>query len=339
MTPGARESTGDAALPGRVRRRPSESNQLLRPSGGLVVALALLLLVGIAVAPQAPAAITSAITEGVALVYFNWKLDVVQPPLVSPADHCSSESPCWLSTSAALTVANAPKSSESHKLLVRYTAGKGGSGACPEAEGQDRRIVNHDQSSLITDALLFVLWMIDPACYDFYYVRDQQVVVVHPPSDWSAPRIPKFQAEGGAGHDDDAWLPPGVRREELGMLYRRNALRLLVVARVAHRLAFEHAQGALPDAEVVRGEPVWYLMPAVHTPVRQAIAVLGDAELLARFDELIVGLCICEVMRGATSCGASHLVQGVAAAVWCVPGCMDGCGWMREFLRKVQSRK
>ena len=80
-------------------------------------ALALLLLVGIAVAPQAPTAITSAITEGTALVHFNWKLDVVQPPLVSPADHCSSGSPCWLSTSAALTMANAPKSSEWQKLL------------------------------------------------------------------------------------------------------------------------------------------------------------------------------------------------------------------------------
>ena len=35
MTLEARESTGDAALPGRVRRRPSECNQWLRPSGGL----------------------------------------------------------------------------------------------------------------------------------------------------------------------------------------------------------------------------------------------------------------------------------------------------------------
>ena len=51
------------------------------------------------------------------------------------------------------------------------------------------------------------------------------------------------------------------------------------------RLAFEHAPGALLNAEVVEGEPVWRLKPALHTPVRQAIAELSDAELLARFDE------------------------------------------------------
>ena len=152
-------------------------------------------------------------------------LDVVQCALVVPEGRCSDVMPYWLSTKAKLNFANAPLSVKSNLVISYFSGGPDVPPlACPRADQQtDDFLDSANGVYLFKDPILFVLWMIDPTCYDFYYVKDGQIVVVPPPSGASSPRVP-VQGDREA---DDAYLPKGIKRKDLGMLLRREALQLL----------------------------------------------------------------------------------------------------------------
>lgn len=172
-------------------------------------------------------------------------LDVVQCSLVIPESRCSAAAPYWLSAKTQLAFANAPLSVKSNLVISFFSGGDAGPQACSTADSQSDNFLDTSNGVyLLTKSILFVLWMVDPTCYDFYYIREGRVVVVPPPSGVLAARVPLQGDRGG----DDSYLPAGVKRKDLGILYRREALQLLMLSRVAGRLAHEHALGA-------RGEP------------------------------------------------------------------------------------
>jgi hypothetical protein len=89
-------------------------------------------------------------------------------------------------------MANAPESIGSHQLLKALSAnGPPGPDACPKAVASQARLwALHDYKQLIAEELLFVLWMVDPESFAFYYVVGEQIAIVLPPSDPTLDRVP-----------------------------------------------------------------------------------------------------------------------------------------------------
>ena len=174
----------------------------------------------------------TAIAGGTKLVSYGQVLGPVSYEVLLP-EHRTAQLPLWLAADDRLTMANAPESIGSHKLLKALSAnGPPGPDACPKAVASQAKLwALHHYKQLIAEELLFALWMVDPESFAFYYIVGEQIAIVLPPSDPTRDRVPS-----------PASLPPGVDKTQLGMLYRRSGLQLLAVSRVAHRLAHEWEQ-------------------------------------------------------------------------------------------------
>ena len=64
---------------------------------------------------------------------------------------------------------------------------------------------------LVLDSLLYVMWMIDPACYTFYYITAGKIRLFHPPPRDYEQRIPRERRAGGTPPWDPSpcrWDPP-----------------------------------------------------------------------------------------------------------------------------------
>ena len=239
------------------------------------VIFALALVAGGVYGPKVTAGIAASISDGLRIKDGTDVLDIV--PLAALAareqNFCSRESPCWMAAAGSLA-SGLFASVKSNAILRRYAGGKS-EGSCPPADGQ-RTVVQHPDysaTSLVTDSLLFALWMVDPTSYFFYYIADGKVECLDPPPAHDDNRLPiesskVAKATRAAAISRGAALTEGVKRTHLGMGWRRVGLQLTLVTRVAHRLAHEHENGWLPDAVVTPDGPAWCLAPAVRQPVR-----------------------------------------------------------------------
>ena len=234
-----------ARAPGSTRAQPSATGsiersssvkRLHRPSAVLWLSLAVFLNVqDVECASWKPAKLRSAISTGTALLDFSNCLDLAPPALLIPDDHCSESSPCWIATTTRLAMAGAPASVESNALLKTYGVnGKGGPLALPP-DRVEKSLVYQNYPDLISDSILFVLWMIDPESYDFYYVREGRIIVVRPASVASANRVP-FSSASSHGGPDDVYLPAGVARTDLGASVQTALKIALVIMHIPNRM-------------------------------------------------------------------------------------------------------
>jgi hypothetical protein len=215
-----------------------------RPAAATLRALKICFLLSSAVSavrPRAPKvsfkAVCTAAQAGAQLENAEGVLDVASQSMVVGAT-CSTAEPCWATAGTELLGVQADdgarlSSVRSSHLLKRCS----------------KPLSNHNHPQLIRAGLLDALWRLDPDSYFYAHVQEGKLRAL--PLELSVD--PALRIPAGAGAVTAGWLPNGVTRGDLVLVWRRSGLRLLVVHSRRTRGAARHTptrQGRCP-----RGTP------------------------------------------------------------------------------------
>lgn len=139
------------------------------------------------VGPAVPLKIIGAIANGEDVIDTSTRRMGIAPPtaLAETTPYCSLASPCWLGAKEKLEGLDGGTqlaTIDSIKLLRYYTSGKGTEAMCPADEKQSNNVAHFKRGydNLISDSLLFALWMVDPWSHAFWYSRDGRIYIVPP---------------------------------------------------------------------------------------------------------------------------------------------------------------
>ena len=179
---------------------------------------------------------------------------------------CSMAEPCWVAAGAELLGVQAEDgdrllSVRSGHLLKRCS----------------KPLSNHNHPRLVSAGMLDALWRMDPDSYFYAHVQEGKLRALPPELSVD----PALRIPAGAGAVTVGWLPNGVTRGGLVLVWRRSGLRLLCGG-VAH--ALEAQLGTLDVAET-GAVTTWHgLDVGVHAGVRRAVEAALTAAWLAIFD-------------------------------------------------------
>ena len=168
-----------------------------QPRRATAVLGVLLALLRCVIGPAVPAPLTAAIVNGQNFRDSSTRIIGIAPlaAVAAETSHCSSASPCWLCASEKIEVLDGGAqlaSIDSIKLLGYYTSGKGSESMCPADESQKNKVAHDERKlkGLISDSLLFALWMVDPWSHAFWFVREGRIHIIESPPEYYDSRIP-----------------------------------------------------------------------------------------------------------------------------------------------------